>query len=211
MRFISQVALASVVVAFLCFLLAALAARRRTGGFTVFLGLVAGGVFLLAGLLTSSLALGTLGYAPFTGDVVAATVTLEPIDEESFRASFRFPEGDPVSVDLRGDELYMDVHILKWKPIVQFLGLQTEYELDRVAGRHRELEAEPTRARTVYSIASPKPFDLFDVVRQNPVLLPLVDAEYASASFYPASGTYELRVSTAGGLVSRPVDPTEEP
>jgi hypothetical protein len=42
------------------------------------------------------------------------------------------------------------------------------------------------------------------------VLLPVVDAEYGSASFVPAEGTYELRVSTSGLLFRLVEEPDPE-
>jgi hypothetical protein len=202
MRLINQLALTTLLVSFVAFLAAAVATWRKwhtTSLLTLFLALVT----LLAGLLVGSLAIGTYGYQALTREVVAATVTTERLDADSFGARFEFPDGDTLYLQLAGDELYVDAHILKWKPIANVLGLHTDYELDRVAGRYIDLEEEQSKARTVYSIAAPKPYDLFDIARTRPVLLPFVDAEYGSASFVPAEGTYELRVSTTGLLFRR--------
>jgi hypothetical protein len=209
MSLLSQVALGSLTLAFVCFLVAALGSRWKSGS-SVFLGMVLGAFLLMTGLLAGVLAIGTQGYRALTQEEVAAIVHTERIDDERFRAHFQFPEGDTLSVTLLGDELYVDAHILKWKPWVNFLGLHTEYELDRVAGRYADLEDEQTSPRTVYSIARRKPFDLFDVARNRPVLLPVVDAEYGSASFVPAEGTYELRVSTSGLLFRLVEEPDPE-
>jgi hypothetical protein len=107
--------------------------------------------------------------------------------------------------DLSGDAIYVDAHILKWRPVVNLLGLHTVYELDRVAGRYRALGDEQTRERTVHSIARAKPLDAFDLARRYWLLRPLVDAEYGSATFINAGepATYEVRVSTTGLLVRR--------
>ena len=85
------------------------------------------------------------------------------------------------------------------------LGLETVYELDRIAGRYQTLGDEQTQQRTIYSLAADKPFDAFDLARRYWVLRPFVDAEYGSATFIsataPGGGTYEVRVSTTGLLV----------
>jgi hypothetical protein len=106
---------------------------------------------------------------------------------------------------LSGDELYVDAHILKWKPIANLLGLHTQYELDRVAGRYRRLEDEIGRERAVFSLGRAKPLDMFSLRRRYAFLEPLLDVEYGSASFVPAdrSTEWELRVSTSG-LLFRP-------
>ncbi len=100
------------------------------------------------------------------------------------------------------------LHILKWKPIVNVLGLHTAYELDRIAGRYVALKDERDRPRTVHSLAREKPVDLFALRRRFPFLAPLVDAEYGSATFVPAdhSTRTEIRVSISG-LLARPADP----
>ena len=120
---------------------------------------------LLAGL--ASLAAGLLWTVPDTG--------------QAFAAHVQFPDSSVRTFRLTGDELYIDAHILKWKPLVNVLGLHTDYELDRVGGRYLDLGEERSMPRAVYSLARPKPFDLFDLRRAFPVLAPLVDAEYGSA------------------------------
>ena len=208
MRTISLVALGSLTFAFLCFLVAAMSSRWKSST-GVFLGMVLGAFLLMTGLLAGVLAVGTKGYRALTLEEVAAVVHTERLDDERFQAHFRFPEGDTLSVTLNGDELYVDAHILKWKAWVNILGLHTEYELDRVAGRFSDLEKEQSSRRTVYSVATRKPYDVFRLARSRPVLLPVVDAEYGSASFVPAEGTYELLVSTSG-LLFRPAVEADE-
>jgi len=157
-----------------------------------------------AGLL-AIVSVGTLGYQALAKEEVAAWVRVEPAGPERFTAKFRFPDGRTATYLLAGNELYVDAHILKWKPVANLLGLHTQYELDRVAGRYRRLEEEQARVRTVYPLARSKPFDMFDLRHEFEALSPLLDAEYGSASFVPAdrSMEWELRVSTSG-LLFRP-------
>jgi hypothetical protein len=104
---------------------------------------------------------------------------------------------------IAGDELYVDAHILKWKPVANVLGLHTAYELDRIAGRYRAVEQERKSLRTVYPLGEPKAFDLFALREKYAWLAPLLDAEYGSASFVPVTRPAELevRVSTSGLLI----------
>jgi hypothetical protein len=177
--------------------------RRR------FLGTAAS---LLLGLLLLSLAglsitisVAIQGYRAFTREELVATVETRPTGVQSFNATFRFPDGSERTFSLSGDEFYVDAHILKWKPLANLLGLHTAYELDRVAGRYADLEDEQTKARTVFSLAEQKPVDLFDLRRRFPLLKPLVDAEYGSATFMLADerAEFEVRVSTTGLLIRR--------
>ena len=83
------------------------------------------------------------------------------------------------------------------------LGLHTGYELARVAGRYRSLEQERSARRTVHALSPERPIDLFAMRRQSGRLALMMDAEYGSASFVPASEPkeLELRVSTSGLLL----------
>jgi hypothetical protein len=181
--------------------------RRRVLRFTMrtLLGLL----LVVTGLLLATLAVATRGYQALTREVVAATVTVRPRAPQQFEADVRFPDGRKATFALSGDQVYIDAHILKWKPLVNFLGLHTAYELDRVAGRFRELAQERSAPRTVFSLAEDKPVNMFDLRQRYAVLSPLLDVEYGSATFVPASrpAKYEVRVSTTGLLV-REVPPT---
>jgi hypothetical protein len=179
--------------------------RRRLGSLV---GFLAAGLFLALAALCGTIAVGVRGYRALTQEVVAATIRTEPLEgqPQRFRATVTLADGSLHMFDLAGDALYVDAHVLKWRPLANLLGLHTAYELDRIAGRYQALGDEQTRERTVYSLAAAKPFDAFDLARATWLLRPLVDAEYGSATFIGASApaTFEVRVSTTGLLV-RPV------
>ena len=164
-----------------------------------------GVVLLLGAALFSTIFLGIQGYQALIHEQVAVLVDVAPTGPQSFEAAFRFPDGRRARFRLLGDELYVDAHILKWRPIANLLGLHTAYELDRVAGRYASLQDERLRPRSVYSLASAKPVDMFDLRRRFPPFSLLVDAEYGSATFVIADrpASYEVRVSTTGLLIRR--------
>ncbi len=170
---------------------------RMAGNLVFFL------LLLSLSALLGTIAIATRGYQALTREEVAAVVKTQPQGPGRFRAQFRFPDGEQTIFDLAGDELYVDAHILKWKPIVNFLGLHTSYELDRVAGRYKKIEDEQSRVRTVFSLARKKPLDMFELRRFYSAFKPLLDVEYGSATFGPATApqSFELRVSTTGLLL----------
>ena len=194
------------VLAVALFVVAASAWRKRRR-LSAGVGFLTGAVCLLLGVLCGAITVGVRGYRAFTQEAVAATIKTEPIvgSPQRFRATVTLPDSSVHMFDLAGDAVYVDAHVLKWRPIGTLLGLQTAYELDRIAGRYQTLHDEQTRARTVYSLAAAKPFDAFDLARRYWVLRPFVDAEYGSATFIgaaaPGGATYEVRVSTTGLLV----------
>lgn len=190
--------------------LAALRTRRWMGGSVR--GLVGLLLLALAGL-AAAISVGLREYRALTLEVLAATVTTEPLGPQRFRATILLPDKRLAMYELAGDALYMDAHILKWHPWVNLLGLHTSYELDRVAGRYNAVSDERSKPHTAYELARPAwpawPawMDLFWIARRH-MLGPLVDAEYGSAAFVTGTrpARYEVRVSTTG-LLMRPVLP----
>jgi len=187
------------------FIYLATSAWRRRSRVSSFVAFLTAALFVSLGALCGAITLGIRGYRAFTAEALAATIKTDPIGPHHFRATVTLPDSSLHMFDLAGDAVYVDAHVLKWRPIGTFLGLQTVYELDRIAGRYQTLGDEQTRERTVYSLAHAKPFDAFDLAKRYWVLRPLVDAEYGSATFIgataPGGATYEIRVSTTGLLV----------
>lgn len=171
--------------------------------FRFLLRLLAGVVAVLAAAFAAVVAIGTVGYRGLTHEGLAAQVRVEPIAPQKFRATLRIADGRESSFELAGDEIYIDAHILKWKPIANLVGLHTAYELDRIAGRYHSLKDEQLAPRTVHALGADKPIDLFNLRRRYAFLAPLLDAEYGSASFVPVTqpADLEVKVSTTGLLI----------
>ena len=182
---------------------AVLALRRRQWGSATFRGFLSLALFVIAAA-SGLVSVATGGYQSLIQETVAATVVIEPLSAQRYRAMFEFPDGEAQTFELAGDALYVDAHILKWHPRANLLGLRTMYELDRVAGRYDLLDDEQTQPRTVYSLAQPKPLelDMFRLVWRYEPLETLVDARYGSATFVPAREPkrYAVLVSTTGLL-----------
>jgi hypothetical protein len=178
--------------------------RREPMGFTVrmLIGLAVGAL----GLSAAMIALGVQGYSALTRETLAATIAVAPSGPQRFDARVKFPDGREAAYVIAGDELYVDAHILKWKPIANVLGLHTAYELDRIAGRYRSADQEQKGIRTVYPLSAPQLVDLFALRSRYAWLAPFVDAEYGSASFVPVTKPAELEVKVStSGLVIREV------
>jgi hypothetical protein len=181
--------------------------RRRRTVSAVF-SLLSAVIALLVAALAATILIGTRGYSALTQEQVAAEIRTVPQGEHRFTASVRMPDGRTRDYAMRGDELYVDAHILKWKPIATVFGLRTGYELSRLAGRYSELDDERHADRSVYDLSAQRPIDLFHLRRASKLLAPIVDAEYGSASFVAVrdSALWELRVSSSG-LLLREVEP----
>ena len=189
-------------------ILAGIVALIRARPLRFALQTLAGLLLLSLGGLAGTIAIGIQGYLALTREDVAARLFVRPQGPQRFAATVRFPDGREATFELAGDEIYVDAHILKWKPLANVLGLHTAYELDRVAGRYHAIEEERSAVRTVYALGQDRPVDLFGLRRRYAFLAPLLDAEYGSATFMPVAQPAELevRVSTTG-LLMREANP----
>lgn len=153
--------------------------------------------------LGGTLGVSTQGYRALTSEEVAVTVTTVPTGPSSFQAFVEFADGRDTTFVVQGDQVMVDAHILKWRYFSNVLGLRTQYELDRLQGRYIDIEDERTRERTVHSLKSDKPVDLFDLVQRYSYLALLVDAEYGSATYIDVRepARFQVLVSTTGLLV----------
>ena len=162
------------------------------------------GLLLISlGALSSAIAIGMQGYQALTREEVAARIAVRPMGPQKFIATVTQADGRSQTFDLAGDEIYVDAHILKWKPIANILGLHTAYELDRISGRYEAIEQERKAPRTIYLLREERPIELFQLRQRYAFLAPLYDAQYGSATFVQVKEPAELevRVSTSGLLV----------
>ena len=169
---------------------------------------VIGLLLLVAGLIVGGLSLGLEGYQRLTREELVARIEIEPIGPRRFHARFAFPGSAIANFELAGDELQVDARIIKWHGWANLLGLHTFYQLDRVAGRYRDVEEERKAARTIFPLAGYHRVDLIAWRQQLPQLARFFDAEYGSASFVPADRRQELELTVStSGLVLRPRRP----
>lgn len=187
------------------FLFMTISVLRKKKLFGTTVNFIAALLMLALAALFGTISVAIQGYHALTKEELAATVSIERVGEQRFIARFSMPNGVMKAFTLAGDQLYVDAHILKWKPLANIFGLHTSYELDRVSGRYALLADEQTKTRTVHSLAYEKPVDMFELRRRFTALNPLLDTEYGSATFISADSAEEYRVlvSTTGLLVRK--------
>jgi hypothetical protein len=185
------------------FIIGGLVSLRRARPLRFALRTLSGLLLLSLGGIAGAIGVGTMGYRALIQEDVAARVLVQPLSRQRFAATIRAPDRPEVTYTLSGDEIDVDAHILKWKPMANVLGLHTVYELDRVAGRYHDVAQERSGDRTVFSLAQDKPVDLFGLRRRYTFLAPLLDAEYGSGTFVPVTkpAEFEVRVSMTGLLI----------
>lgn len=162
---------------------------------------------LVCALLLGVIVAAVQGYRALTREELAATVEVQPIGPRLFEARVELPDGRRDTFEVAGDQVYVDAHILKWKPVANVLGLHTAYQLDRIGGRYDDIASELDREKTVYSLKRARPLDMFELARGvellRPLFAPLLDAEYGSGTFQKATpgATYDVYVSISGLLI----------
>lgn len=179
------------------------AALRRARPLRFGVRTLTGLLLMTIGTLAGAIGLGMQGYRALTHEEVAARIDVRPIGPQRFTATFHIPDRPETTYVVAGDEIYVDAHILKWKPLANVLGLHTAYELSRVSGRYENIAQERSAERTVHSLARDRPVDLFELRRRYALLQPVLDAEYGSGTFVPVrrAASFEVRVSTTGLLI----------
>jgi hypothetical protein len=202
----SPLALAGLVLSLLgaILLIAGLVALKRRRPFRFVTRTILGLALLLLGVIGGAIGVGMQGYRALTREDLAATIVVQPLGPQLFSATVHIPGRAETSYyELAGDALYVDAHILKWRPWANVLGLHTAYELDRIAGRYDDIERERAARRTVHSLAPERWVDLFALRTRYVGLAPVLDAEYGSGTFKRVTEPAEFRVfvSTTGLLI----------
>src|SRR5437879_4461519 len=126
----------------LALIIVAGSAWRRRYRVSSLVGFLGAGLCVTLALLCGAITVGIRGYRALTQEVVAATIKTEPIAPQRFRATVTLPDGSLHMFDLAGDAVYVDAHVLKWRPLATMLGLQTAYELDSIDGSYLTLNSK---------------------------------------------------------------------
>ncbi len=119
------------------------------------------------------------------------------------------PEGVTQVYPLHGDHWRIEARVLRWKPWANVLGLDSQYQLERLSGRYADVSSEISAERSVHDLRpeSQSRIDLWQVAQEYGRHAPVVDTLYGSGAYMPmANGArYEVWI-TQSGLVARPVN-----
>ncbi len=188
-------------------LLAVLRLRRRrfiaAGSHTV------SGLALLAFAgLFSAIAMNIHTYERLTYERPIAELRFTQIAPNQFQAHLRYPSGKTRLFDMLGDEWQLDARILKWQGFANVLGMDSQYRLERISGRYRNLHEERNGTRSVHALADDAGLDLWQISQRHQRWLPWLDARYGSATYLPMTdgAVFEVHL-TQSGLLARPSNP----
>jgi hypothetical protein len=172
------------------------------------MGAATGGVFIAGGAAVALLGMNLHTYNRLAYEQPVAEISLRKTGEQAFIATVRQSDGQGAEYDLLGDEWQIDARALKWKPWANVLGLDSQYRLERLAGRYQDIAAERTAPRSVHQLAKNPGLDLWNIARNYGRYLPVVDTLYGSGAYMPMAdgASYQVTISQSGGLIARPTN-----
>ena len=173
---------------------------------------ISGMATLCIGILLIAISLNIHTYQRLTHEQEIAHLTFRKISPQNYNVTIDFiHRGLQQDYNIKGDEWQLDARILRWSPIVQVMGLDAQYRLERLSGRYKDLNLERSSRRTVYSISNEAGLDIWSLAYQYKKWIPWIDAYYGNAVYLPMvdGGIYSLSVNQSG-LVARPVNELSE-
>jgi len=164
---------------------------------------------LTLGLLMLSVALLLLasnlyGYQRLAYEQHLANIHIKNINKQHYQLTLDIPQQESKQFKILGDDWQIDARVLKWHPYANLLGLDLQYQLERLSGRFTDIAQEKSEQRSVYTLSASNHVDIWQLARHYPDWLPFIDAVYGSAAYVPLSdGAHYQLFATQSGLVIR--------
>lgn len=170
-----------------------------------------------AALLAVGVALIALGanihtYQRLTAERPVAEVEFTQTGPRQFDVRLHFSDiGQYRDVSLSGDEWQLDARVLKWAGLAILAGADTQYRLERISGRYRDIDSELEGPRSVHALAENPGLDLWRLAQDYERYMPWIDARYGSATYLPMRHGARFEVAmTQTGLIARPLNAAGE-
>ena len=161
----------------------------------------------LAATCAALVGIGLQGFQRLTYERTAADVEFTQTGDRAYTAIIHYTDGSVGQYPIRGDEWQIDARMLSFKPLGYMLGFDAAYRLERLGGRHRNIDDERAAPRTVHALTSDAPIDLWELARRYHHWAPWVDAYYGNATYAPmADGAKFAVMVTQDGLKARPLN-----
>ena len=133
-----------------------------------------------------------------------ANIHIENLSQQRHQLTLEIPQQEPKQFEIVGDDWQIDARVLKWHPYANLLGLDLQYQLERLSGRFTNIAQEKSESRSVYALNTNNHIDVWRLARRHPDWLPFVDAVYGSAAYVPlADGADYQLFATQNGLIIR--------
>ena len=147
-------------------------------------------------------------YHAFTYEKPVAEVTIRPLGEDRLsQVTLKqfLPPDTKISRNflIRGDQWVIEGDILKWDPLVNFLGLHTRYRLTRLRGRYLTTQDEVVQKKTIYSLVKDENHVIWRYLYRHGHRLPWISTVYGNAAFQISEeqGRFSIYVGISGFIV----------
>lgn len=143
-------------------------------------------------------------YQRLSHEQYVADVHIKKLTAQRYQLTLETPHQETQQFTLLGDDWQIDARVLKWHPYANLLGLDLQYQLERISGRFTDINQEKSSSRSVYALGTDHRIDIWQLARRYPEWLPFVDAVYGSAAYVPLSDGAEYQIfATQSGLMIR--------
>lgn len=188
--------------------LARLRKRRLIGAS---LRLLSGGLLLALAALMFSVSMNLHTYYRLTHEQEVAQISFSRLADGDYEALLATPDGRSRLFSIKGDEWQIDARVIKWTGLANLLGMDAQYRLERLSGRHQAIVRARSGPHSVYALGDEQGLDLWSWARRHPRLLPWVDAVFGSAAYQPMAdkARYSIHI-TQSALIARPLNPAAE-
>ena len=157
----------------------------------------------LAGIaaITGSIGLNVYGYQRLTWETPVAEVHVIQALKQGWVVSLREPNQAAQEFYLAGDQWRLEAQVIKWDSWANLLGLDSQYRLERLSGRYRDINQAKQTPPTAYDLqADHSP--LLDRIPSE--WQPWVDTHYGNGVYMSltADAHYPISISQ-NGLIAR--------
>jgi hypothetical protein len=170
-------------------------------------GVLGGGGVLAIGAVLGLVGLNVQTYNRLSFERPIASLSLAQVGDRTFDATVvelneeGEPAGDPQVYRIVGDQWQMDARVITWKPWANVMGLDSQYEVQRIWGRNI---SGPTRntANAEDLVVKRPGIDIVTVANQLGGLSPVnvSEREFGSAVFMPMvdGASYNIQITQEG-------------
>lgn len=162
-------------------------------------------VVIFGALVFVLLAANVYTYHRLTGEALIAELRFEATGDRQYLAHLR--TGDRCAervLPVFGDQWRVDAEFLKWKYWALLLGLDSQYQLDRLEGRYRSAAEQNAQPKVAHDLRDDTALDIVGIAGALGSWNFLLDATYGSSTYENidvANVYYVYRTTT--GIITR--------
>ena len=162
-------------------------------------------IVVLGALVALLLSASVYTYRTLTSEAAIAELRFDRTGDREYVASLRTGDGCEVrEFPIRGDQWRVDAAFLKWKYWALLLGLDSQYRLDRLSGRYRDVAEQNARPDLAYDLGEETALDVVNVANALGRLNFLLDATYGASTYEDIATDKVFTVyRTTTGIIAR--------